>query len=178
MGEISLLPTRGMAPPPLPSRAMGTERVSGRDVTRATGRTHGVWVAFTSTNVERAKVDPQYDLKGELTGVGTITIQFLNGSQYEYADRPMSDWMDLIESSSKGRFTYYDVRGPGKSVPGMGLWKPCVQIGKPTRTPAEVAALAAKRQPRTAAQKRRTFTRGGKRQAYGAGGHWVRPAVG
>lgn len=179
------LPSRS-GPPPLPSRdvqadprnfSANAQRISTRDVQRAVGRTTGVWVEFDSTNVMRAMVEPQYDLDGKMTGVGTITIEFLNGAQYEYADRPMGDWFDLIESSSKGRFTYYEVRGEGKSVPGMGLWKPCRKIRNATRSAAEVARIKARREPRTAAQKRRTYTRGGKRGAYGAGGRRIRPSV-
>jgi hypothetical protein len=150
---------------------------SGRDAGPVRGGTFNTWVKFASTNVEMAKVEPQYDLGGELTGVGLITIQFLNGSQYEYADRPMSDWYDLIESGSKGSFTYYEVRGDGPSHPGMGLWKPCRKIRNATRTAAEVARLAASRQPTTPKQRQRRYTAGGKRNAY-ARGQIVRPAVG
>lgn len=157
----------------------GAERISTRDVQRAIGRSEGVWVEFDNTNVEMARVDPEYDFNGKKTGVGLITVQFLNGSQYEYPNRPMSDWYDIIESSSKGRKFYFDVRGPGPSRKGMGIW-PFRQIRQATRTPAQVRALVERRQPRTAAQKRRTFTRGGKRAAYGAGGRSVRgtPGVG
>jgi hypothetical protein len=170
---MSALPPARSRIPALPSRSNEPQRISGREAHVAAGRNEGVWVGFDSTNVEMAKVEPQYDLNGQKTGIGTITIQFLNGAQYEYADRPMSDWYDLIESSSKGRKTYYDVRGPGKSRPGMGLWKPCVQIRKPTRTSAQVAALASRRKPRSASDRRRTFTRGGRRNAFGAGGFAV-----
>lgn len=145
-------------------------RISTRDVQRATGSTFNRWVEFDSTNVMQAKVEPQYDLDGKLTGVGTITIEFVNGAVYEYENRPMGDWFDLIESSSKGRFSYYEVRGAGKSRPGMGIWKPCKQIRKAFRTPAEVAGIQAKRQPVGARQQARTYTRGGQRGAYGAGG--------
>jgi hypothetical protein len=162
------LPSRA-APPPLPTGRMGGTVTSDRDVQRASGRTTGVWVQVSSTNVEMMKVEPEYNLDGELTGVGTITIQFLNGAQYEYPDRPMADWYDLVESSSKGRKTYWDVRGPGRSRKGMGIW-PFRQIRSATRTPAQVAALAGRRQPQTAAQRARRFTRGGKRNAFGAGG--------
>lgn len=166
-------------PPPLPSRPAGANpsnfpasarAISTRDVQRASGRTEGVWVYFDSTNVYAAKVDAGTDSKGGKTGKGTITIEFLNGAQYEYPDRPMGDWLDLVESSSKGRFTYFEVRGPGKSVPGMGLWKPFKKVRGPTRTAAQVAAMKAAREPRHAAQQRRTYTRGGNRGAYGAGG--------
>jgi hypothetical protein len=180
------LPSRG-SPPPLPSRVPGgadprnfsqnASRISTRDVQRATGATYGVWVEFDSTNVLRAKVDPQYDLDGKLTGVGLITVEFLSGATYEYDDRPMSDWFDLIESSSKGRFCYFEVRGPGPSRPGMGIWSHR-QISGPTRSAAQVAAMVGNRQPRTREQKRRTYTRGGKRGAYGAGGRRIRPSVG
>jgi len=178
------LPERSTQPPALPARLPGgadpanfpasAQRISTRDVQRSSGRTEGVWVHFDSTNVEMAKVDPQYDLQGKKTGVGTITVQFLSGAQYEYPDRTMGDWHDLVESSSKGRYTYFTVRGPGPSHPGMGLW-PFRQLRSATRSPAEVAALVARRQPRTAEQRRRTFTRGGKRGAFGAGGRSVRP---
>jgi hypothetical protein len=159
--------------PALPSRGQTPQRFSGRDAGPATGKNEGVWVAFASTNVMQARADPQYDLDGQKTGVGTITIEFLDGSQYEYDDRPMGDWYDLVESSSKGRFAYYEVRGPGKSRPGMGLWKPCRQIRKATRTAAQVAALRADRQPRGPKQRQRRFTVSGRRNAYGAGGFAV-----
>lgn len=155
----------------------GAQRISTRDVQRAGGRTFGVWVHFDSTNVYAAKVDPDYDLEGKLVGTGTITIEFLNGSRYAYPDRPMGDWFDLIESSSKGRFTYYEVRGPGPSRKGMGIWNH-VELNGPTRSADAVARMKAAREPRHAQQKKRTYTRHGKRGAYGAGGQRIRPAVG
>ncbi len=166
-------------PGPLPGGAdprvfdPNAERISTRDVQRATGRSEGVWIHFDSTNVYAAKVDPEYDLNGKKTGVGTIYIEFLSGAVYEYQNRPMGDWFDLIESSSKGRFTYYEVRGPGKSVPGMGLW-PSTKIREATRSAETVAKMRKQREPRTEQQKKRTYTRGGKRGAYGAGGAYIR----
>lgn len=174
---MSALPPPRSRVPELPTRTSAPSLHSGRDQGPVKGRTFGQWVGFASTNVEMAKVEPQYDLEGNLTGVGTITAQFLSGAQYEYADRPMSDWYDLVESSSKGSFAYYEVRGPGKSRPGMGLWKPCKQIRKATRTSAQVAALAAKRQPKGAAQRQGRYTVRGRRNAY-ARGQQVRAAVG
>ena len=111
-------------------------------------------------------------MEGKLTGVGSITIEFLDGSQYEYAGRPMSDWYDLIESSSKGRKVYFDVRGPGPSRNGMGIW-PFKKIRNATRSASQVRAMAARNQPRTAAQRQRRYTVGGKRNKYGAGGFRV-----
>lgn len=173
-------------PPPLPSRPNPSGRlpegaipgnfsplglrISTRDVQRATGSMEGMWVSFDSTNVEMAKVIPNTDGKGGKTGTGTITIRFINGWEYEYQNRPMADWYDLVESSSKGRFTYYEVRGPGKSVSGQTLWPYSRKTKWIDRSAAEIARMKAAREPMHAEQQRRTYTRGGKRGAYGAGG--------
>lgn len=180
------LPSRS-GPPPLPGRDVqadprnfsgDAQRISTRDVQRAVGRMEGVWVDFDSQNVERARVDPDYDLDGKKTGTGTIIIQFLNGWEYTYDNRPMGDWLDLVESSSKGRFTYFEVRGAGPSIEGRTIWPYSKKRKFAERSAAQIEAMVRRRAPRTAAQKRRTYTRGGKRQAYGAGGRSIRPAIG
>lgn len=182
------LPSRGNGgPPSLPSRGAGpdiradprnfaaqAERISTRDVERAAGRTEGVWFAFDSTNVEMAMVEPEYDLQGQKTGVGIITIRFINGWEYEYPNRPMGDWLDLIESQSKGRFTYYEVRGEGPSVEGHTIWPYSRKSKWIDRTAEEIARMVEQREPRTAKHQERTYTRGGKRQAFGKGGLPVR----
>jgi hypothetical protein len=175
----------GALPPALPKNQpidpsrfdmSGSQRASSRSVNRQTGRTENVWFSFSSTNVNKAKVDPDYDLEsGKKLGTGTITIEFVSGATYEYADRPMSDWYDLITSSSKGRFSYFEVRGPGRSRKGQGVWKPCVQILQAWRSKAEVRAIKAARQPLTAKHKLRTYTRGGQMNAFGKGGKRIRP---
>lgn len=169
-------------PPPLPSRPEGAkpsnfsadaQRISTRDVQRATGRTEGVEVSFDSTNVEKGRVDPDYDQDGKKTGTGTITLWFVNGWAYEYENRPMGDWLDLIESGSKGRFAYYEVRGAGPSAEGHTLWPYSKKWQWATRSAAEVAAIRAAREPRHARQRERRYTRGGKRNQFGAGGRHV-----
>lgn len=166
------LPTRDTAADPANFSA-NAQRISTRDVQRAVGRSEGVWFEFDSQALMGGKVDPEYDLDGKKTGRGLITIEYVSGAVWEFADRPMSDWYDLIESSSKGRFNYYEVRGPGPSRKGMGLWKPATEIKKAWRSSAEIAAIRYRREPRTRAQKRRTYTKGGRRQAFGAGGQRV-----
>jgi len=192
-------PQPAKGPPPLPRRPSSTgalppalpknqpidpsrfdmrdsQRASTRSVNRQTGRTENQWFSFDSTNVNRAKVDPDYDLEtGEKLGTGTITIEFVNGAEYEYPDRPMSDWYDLITSSSKGRKTYFDIRGPGRSRKGMGLWRPFRQTVQAWRSKQEIRAIKAAREPATAAHRRRTFSRGGQTNAYGKGGKRIRP---
>jgi hypothetical protein len=152
----------------------GVQRASTRSVNRQSGKTEGVWFAFDSTNVNKAKVDAQYDIDGKKTGVGTITIEFVSGATYEYADRPMSDWFYLITSSSKGRKAYYDIRGPGRSRKGMGIWKPCIQTVQAWRSKSEIRAIKAAREPVKAKHKLRTYTRGGKMNAFGKGGKRIR----
>lgn len=157
------LPTRA-TPPPVPSRPNNNPTLySDRDAHVARGKTFNTWVRVESTNVKEVMVEPDYDLNGELTGTGEIWIRFLSGALYSYPDRKMSDWFDIIESSSKGSFTYYEVRGAGKSRKGMGLWKPCIQHNGPTVDAQTLAALRAANAPRTAAHRARKYTRGGRR---------------
>ncbi len=171
------LPARS-GPPPLPIRdahalrsnfAIGS-KISTRDVARGTGKLFGDWVNFDSTNVMRAKYEPNVDSQGNRQPIGTIWIEFVSGAEYKYRNRPAGDFMDLVESSSKGRFSYYEVRGEGPSHKGMGLWKPCEQTRQAWRSKAEQASIRKKRQPVGAKQQQRTYTRGGKRRAFGAGG--------
>lgn len=171
------LPARG-GPPLLPSQRRGiqafdpsSQAESDRNVTRARGKVTGIWVSVNSTNVNRVRFDPEYDLNGNTTGMGTITIEFLSLAMYEYAGRSLADYIDIIESSSKGRFAYYEIRGAGPSRPGMGIW-PSVRLRGPQRK--VTSAMRGARAPRTAAQRQRTYTVGGRRGAYGAGGLPVR----
>jgi len=140
-----------------------TSKISSRDVQRATGRTQGVWVSTNSTWVDRMRFDPEYDLDGNKTGRGIITIEFIDLSMFEYPDRSAADWMDLFESSSKGRFVYYAASG----------WA-YKQLRKASLRGPALAAKKASRAPRGSRQKRRTFTVGGKRGAFGAGGKRAR----
>ncbi len=169
-GPPPLPSTRGVqpvSPPPLRSIGhqfdlnQGSTRVSTRGVNRATGRSEGVWFSFNSTNVNRAMVQPQYDLDGNKTGVGTITVEFVSGATWEYADRPMSDWYDLIESSSKGRVGYYVIRGPGAPIKGKSNWQ-----GHETlpawRSKEQIKAIVEAREPATKRHKERTYKVGGK----------------
>lgn len=154
---------RGALPPALPGEGptsfdpSGTVR-SDRDIQEARGRTFGVWVSVNSQALNRIRFDPEYDLQGKLTGRGTITIEYLNLSQYEFPNRLNSEWFDLFESSSKGRYNWYRIRGH---------W-PHRMIRGPQRR--VTAAMRRARAPQTAAQARRTFTSGGRRGAYGQGG--------
>ncbi len=118
----------------------------------------------------------RYDPDEGNTGVGTIKIEFLNGAEWTYPGRSASDWLDLIESSSKGRYAYYQIRGPGPSRKGMGLWHG-FESRPAWRSSAEVARMKRAREPVGRRQKRRLFTVGGKRNAYGAGGKMVRRAT-
>ena len=115
------------------------------------------------------RYDPNHYNQNVQQPNGTITIEFLSGATYAYANRPVADWLDLFESSSKGRFVYFEVRGPGPSRKGMGIWS-SVKIRDAWRTAAEVRRMAQARRPMTAKQRQRTYTRGGKRGGYGAGG--------
>ncbi len=171
------LPARG-GPPPLPSReahalrsnfAIGS-KISTRDVARGTGKLFGDWVNFDSTNVMRAKYEPNVDSAGNRQPIGTIWIEFVSGAEYRYRNRAAGDFMDLVESSSKGTFAYDEIRGPGKSIPGMGKWKPCEKIRSAWRSRAEQNEIKRKRQPIGAKQRARTYTRGGKRNAFRLGG--------
>lgn len=118
-------------------------------------------------------MDRYNDGNGGKATMGVIEIEFLSGATYQYHNRPIADFMDMVESSSKGRFTYYEVRGPGPSRPGMGIW-PSIKVRDGWRTAAEVRRMAHARRPRTAAQAKRTYTRGGQRGAFGKGGLPVR----
>jgi len=142
---------------------------SGRDAPfLPRGSVFNQWISVNSTNVNRIRCDPDIDLKtGDQLGTGTISIEFLSLALYEYPNRPLNDFLDLFTSSSKGRYTYYEVRGPGPSMQGMGLWQPFVKIRGPVRTPAQVRELAKARKPRTERQRRRFYNVGGRRNAGG-----------
>lgn len=177
------LPSRAV-PPPLPSRSRDAYatpsqfdpnrgRISTRDVQRASGQTYSVWVSVNSTNVNRMKYEPDRDSEGNQKAQGTIWIEFLSGATYAYPNRPLADWIDLFESSSKGRFVFWEVRGPGPSRQGMGIW-PSIKIRDGWRTSSEIKSMQRKRQPVTAQQRKRTYTRHGQRGAYGKGGVKIR----
>ncbi len=128
------------------------------------GTTYGVWIAFSSTNVYAGMYEPDYETRGGdsvRTGKGTITLEFLDGSKYEYPGRSAADWLDIISSSSKGRYAFYNIRGPGPSHKGMGIWT-FRQVSGPTRSKAEVARMRAQREPTTAKQRQRTYISRGK----------------
>jgi len=113
-------------------------------------------------------VDPYYDLEtGGKTGFGTITVEFVSGAMYEYENRPMGDWMDLITSSSKGRYGWYVIKGPGPPVKGKSRW-PFKQIKEAWRSRDQIKAIVDARQPKTRQHKKRFFKRGGK--TYGIHG--------
>ncbi len=169
-GPPPLPGTRGVSPVSPPPRSgianqfdlnQGSQRVSTRGVNRATGNSEGVWFSFNSTNVNRAMVQPQYDLDGNKTGVGTITVEFVSGATYTYEDRPMGDWYDIISSSSKGRHGYYVIRGPGAPIPGKSNW-PFTKIKDAWRTKEQIKAIIDAREPTTKRHKKRFFQIGGK----------------
>lgn len=112
-------PLPGAAPPPLPGdrptdlpgslaeNPFQSDRERyGADIGAPVGR----WVGVVSTNVNRIKFDPNYDMEGQLTGDGTITVEFLSLAVYEYSDCPNAMWVDFVNSSSKGMFVYYRLR--------------------------------------------------------------------
>lgn len=149
-------PLPGRSPPPLPwerpddvSFDPNATIRSDRDIGRIGGYTYGVWVSANSTNVNRFRYDPYRDLKGNLTGSGIITIEFLDLSMYEYPDRPGLDYLDLFQSSSKGRFVYYEVRRDWKFIKLRGSQRKVT------------ATMRAARAPVTKRQKQRTFKLGG-----------------
>lgn len=159
-------------PPPLPSqRPTGNEfdTLGRRQSTREepflpSGGVFEIWISTNSTNVNRIRCDRDRDRDGNPQKTGTITIEFLDLSLYEYPDRPLNDFLDLMTSSSKGRYAYYEVRGPGPSKPGMGIW-PFRKLRGPQRKVTE--AMKEARQPRTEEQKRRFYNVGGRRRAGG-----------
>lgn len=138
-----------------------SQAYSSREAEFARNRTYSRWVAANSTWVNRMRFDPQFDFDGDPTGQGTITIEFLDLSMFEYEGRSTADWLDILESSSKGRYAYYVIL--------KRRW-PYTQLKKASRTSREVHEIAEKRNPRTKKQKRRTFTVGGQRNAFGKGG--------
>lgn len=168
-------------PPPLPSQRIpgplppgdfdsNADRLSSRLMDNLPdGKVFGIWIATNSTNVNRIKCDPDLDRQGNQTGTGTIYIEFLSLALYKYPGRPLNDFLDLFTSSSKGRFTYYEVRGPGPSAEGKSIW-PFVKLRGPQRTPEQVRELAAKREPLGGLPALRYYNVGGKYQAGGRGG--------
>lgn len=158
--------------PPLPGQRVGefadnAVRQSGRDALfLPRGDVFGVWIAVNSTNLNRIRCDVDTDRNRNRLGTGTIYIEFLDLSLYAYPHRPLSDFLDLHSSSSKGRYAYYQIRGAGPSHPGKSLW-PFQKLRGPQRTAVEVAQLQASRQPRTAEQARRFYNVGGRHKAGG-----------
>lgn len=159
------LPGSRATPPPLPANwkpdvYAGREqldgehsRISTRDVQRASGRTYSQWVSTTSQWVNRMRFDPEYELEtGDMTGRGTITIEFIDLSMFEYPDRSAADWLDIFTSSSKGRFMHGVV---------IGNWK-YIQLKKASRSSAEVRRMAAIRAPRGQRQGKRSYVAGGR----------------
>jgi len=159
-------------PPPLPGERPGefdpfADVQSGRDVPALPGGAIlGRWVAVNSTNVNRIMAEQDVDGYGRRLPTCTIYIEFLSLALYKYPNRPLGDFLDLYTSSSKGRFCYYEVRGPGTDGPGMGKW-PCVRLRGPQRSAVRVRQLARNRQPKTHAQALRYYTVGGKARAGG-----------
>jgi len=177
------LPSRGPAPPPLPGQsplsfAPDPEdrflRHRGRDVDTLFqgGRFFGQWIAVNSTWLYLVRFDVETDTpirhrSGQLQiqsrsiggGVtGTMRIEFVSGAICRYDNFPTADYMDLITSSSKGRYVYYQIK--------QGKVPYTLERG-PTRSPEQVRALVKARQPRTAFQRARYYNVGGKRRAGG-----------
>lgn len=171
------LPPRG-TPPPLPGQLnfQSGQQQSTRDVPfLAGGAILNQWIAIPdSTNVNRIRCDQDIDLNGNRLPTGTIYIEFLNLSLYQYNNRPMNDFVDLFTSSSKGRYTHFEVRGPGPSRPGMGIW-PAIKLRGPLRSAAQTRRIARARQPRTQVQRLRYYNVGGRARA--GGGYPSRPYV-
>lgn len=121
------------------------------------------------------RMDRDSDGQGGKAQTGVITVEFVSGETWQYPNRSIADFVDMVESSSKGRFAYYEIRGPGPSsqVKGRGLW-PGTKIRDAWRSAAEIKRIRHARRPITAAQKQRTYTRYGKRGGYGAGGLAIR----
>lgn len=167
-------PDRPPTDPNAPTDSQGTF-ISLRDVDRAKGNVVGRWIIFNSQVIEKARFDYQYDLQtGERRNVGVIKIEYITLKMCGFPDRSLADFLDIIESSSKGRFNWNEIRGPGPSVEGQSLW-PFYVIKDKSRTPKEVKRIQATRAPIGAAQKRRTYTRGGQRNVFGKGGRRVKP---
>lgn len=168
-------------PPPLPSQRTPGPQPPGEFGKPAelqssrlmgnlpTGNVFNRWIGTNSTNVNRIRCEPYTDKDGNQTGLGDIYVEFLSLALYKYPGRPLNDFLDLFTSSSKGRYTYYEVRGSGPSVEGKSIW-PFVKLRGPQRTPAEVRRLAAKREPLGGLPALRYYNVGGRYQAGGAGG--------
>jgi len=154
---------RMVVPPPLPGERAGefdplAPVQSGRDqLFLGRGQKFGVWIAVNSTNVNRIKCDQDVGPNGQRLPTGTIYIEFLDLSLYQYPGRPLNDFLDLESSSSKGRYVYHVVRN------GWAFTK----LRGAQRSAAEVAAIAESRQPRNAQQARRFYNVGGRHQAGG-----------
>lgn len=138
------LPGQSRLPPPLPGERPGefdprADVHSGRDQLHlGRGQKFGVWIATNSTNVNRIKCDQDVDAQGNRLPTGTVYIEFLNLSLYQYSGVPLNNFLDLESSSSKGRYVYYVVRES---------WPAGVQLRGPMRSAAETARLAALREP-------------------------------
>lgn len=151
-------------PPPLPGERQGefdpqAPVHSGRDqLFRPVGNIFGQWVAVNSTNVNRIRCDQDTDASGNRLPTGTVLIEFLDLSLYEYKPVPLNSYLDLFSSSSKGRYVHYQV------IPG---WPKPTKLRGPQRSSAEVRALRGSRQPRNEQQRRRYYNVGGRRNAGG-----------
>jgi hypothetical protein len=114
---------------------------------------NGDWIGFSSTNVNRAKYEPNFGFpSGKQLPTGTVQIEFVSGALYEYQDIPESDFLDLVLSSSKGRYTYFHVRGKGPSRKGMSVapWDNFRMIHGPTRSKSKIRDIMRARRPQVA----------------------------
>lgn len=171
------MPSRPDNPNPRPADPNNPNEVaiSLRDVDRAKGNVVGRWIIFNSQAINKARFDYQTDLRtGERLNVGTIKIEYINLKLCGFPDRSLADFLDIFESSSKGRFNWEEIRGPGPSVAGKSKWT-FYTIRDKVLTPAQVKKLQKSRAPIGAAQKRRTYTKGGQRNVFGKGGRRVKP---
>jgi hypothetical protein len=65
----------------------------------------GDWINVGSTNVDR--------FRWEFRGGGILTVQFLDGSIYDYFDVPLTVAAAFVASDSAGRFVWNVLRGEG-----------------------------------------------------------------
>ena len=161
-------------PPPLPRRLIPPLR-PGQDPLAFDPRAHqqhgretsfrptgnllgGEWIAFNSTWINRGAFLQGEDAQGNRLPTGTMYLEFVDGAQAMYRNFPANDWLDLVSSSSKGRYVYYQIKE--RKVPYQ-------LINGATRSREEVKAIIAARQPKTGYQSRRYFNVGGKRNAGG-----------
>lgn len=176
------LPGRGV-PPPLPSRPQpplrpgervgeydqtpGVFRQHSRDVEfLTTGDVFDVWIAVNSTWLMKVmfKRYRKKDAGGvptteyEPSGLGRMWIEFVSGAVCRYENFKANDYLDLVTSSSKGRYVYYQLKQTKY---------PYVLENGPTRSAAEIQRIVKAREPQTQYQKRRYYNVAGKRNAAG-----------